>query len=147
MVDNKDTKAEYIDSQFDPFFVKGLQDFVRVPNLTPMVDPDYATNGLIQQAIECVDKYIQGLGIKGLSRTVVHPPDLNPMVVYVVEPSPGATKNIMLYGHLDKQPYGPGWEEGLSPTDPVIRGEYMYGRGSTDDGYSAFACMLAVKAI
>jgi acetylornithine deacetylase/succinyl-diaminopimelate desuccinylase-like protein len=72
---------------------------------------------------------------------------MNPMVVYVVEPSEGATKNVMLYGHLDKQPYGPGWEEALSPTDPVIRGEFMYGRGSADDGYSPYACMLAVKAI
>lgn len=52
-----------------------------------------------------------------------------------------------MYGHLDKQPYGPGWDEGLSPTDPVIRGDFMYGRGSCDDGYSAFACLLAVKAV
>jgi acetylornithine deacetylase/succinyl-diaminopimelate desuccinylase-like protein len=72
---------------------------------------------------------------------------MNPLVVYVVEGSEGSTKNVMMYGHLDKQPYGPGWEEGLSPTDPVIRGEFMYGRGSADDGYSAFACMLAVKAV
>ena len=43
----QDNMAGYIDTQFEPFFVKGLQDFVRIPNLTPMVDPDYATNGLI----------------------------------------------------------------------------------------------------
>jgi acetylornithine deacetylase/succinyl-diaminopimelate desuccinylase-like protein len=72
---------------------------------------------------------------------------MNPLIVYVVEPSEGSTKNVMMYGHLDKQPYGPGWEEGLSPTDPVIRGDYMFGRGSCDDGYSAFACLLAVKAV
>jgi acetylornithine deacetylase/succinyl-diaminopimelate desuccinylase-like protein len=148
MVESTQEKfAGYIDSQFEPFFVKGLQDFVRIPNLTPMVDADYATNGLLQKAMECVDTYIQSLDIKGLTRTVIHPAGMNPMVVYVVEPSAGSTKNVMLYGHLDKQPYGPGWEEGLSPTDPVIRGEYMWGRGSADDGYSAFACMLAVKAI
>lgn len=73
------------------------------------------------------------------------------MIVYVVEPTEGSTKNVMMYGHLDKQPYGPGWEEGLSPTDPVIRSisgeDYMWGRGSCDDGYAAFACLLAVKAI
>ncbi len=147
MVESKDKLAEYVDSKFDSFFVKSLQEFVRVPNLTPMVDPNYQTNGLIEQAMECVDKNIQGLGIKGLSRTVIQPKGMNPMVVYVVEPSEGATKNVMLYGHLDKQPYGPGWEEGLSPTDPQIRGDFMYGRGSADDGYSAFACMLAVKAV
>lgn len=147
MVESKDNLASFIDANFESFFVKGLQEFVRIPNLTPMVDPNYQTNGLVQQAMECVDKNIQTLGIKGLSRTVIHPPGMNPMVVYVVDPSEGATKNVMLYGHLDKQPYGPGWEEGLSPTDPQIRGDFMYGRGSADDGYSAFACMLAVKAV
>ena len=38
-----------------------------------------------------------------------------------------------------------GWDEGLGPTEPVIRGDYLYGRGGADDGYSAFTCMLAVK--
>ena len=38
-----------------------------------------------------------------------------------------------------------GWDEGLAPTDPVIRGEYLYGRGGADDGYSVFTCMLAIK--
>lgn len=52
----------------------------------------------------------------------------------------------MLYGHLDKQPYGEGWNEGIYPTDPVIKGDLMYGRGTSDDGYSPFSCMLAIKA-
>jgi len=81
------------------------------------------------------------------------------MVVYIIEATQGCknlryehpligvgcTKNVMVYGHLDKQPYGPGWDEDLSPTDPVIKGELMYGRGCSDDGYAPFSCMLAIK--
>lgn len=52
----------------------------------------------------------------------------------------------MFYGHLDKQPWGTGWDEGISPTDPVIKDGKMYGRGSADDGYAPFFTMLAVKA-
>lgn len=52
----------------------------------------------------------------------------------------------MLYGHLDKQPWGDGWVEGRGPLSATIIGDLMYGRGSSDDGYSAFTCMLAVKA-
>lgn len=55
------------------------------------------------------------------------------------------TKNIMIYGHLDKQPYDEAWEEGLSPIEPVIRGSRFYGRGAADDGYAAFSTMLAIK--
>jgi acetylornithine deacetylase/succinyl-diaminopimelate desuccinylase-like protein len=50
----------------------------------------------------------------------------------------------MLYGHLDKQPYGEGWE--TNPTDPVIKGDLLYGRGVSDDGYAPFSTMLGVKA-
>lgn len=67
------------------------------------------------------------------------------MIVYVVEPSEGVKTNVMIYGHLDKQPYGQGWDEDKKPTDPVIVGDYLYGRGSSDDGYAPFISMLAVK--
>ena len=69
-----------------------------------------------------------------------------PLIVYVVEPSEGQTRNIMLYGHVDKQPYEEPWEEGLSPINPVVKDGKLYGRGACDDGYSAFSAMLAVKA-
>jgi acetylornithine deacetylase/succinyl-diaminopimelate desuccinylase-like protein len=67
-----------------------------------------------------------------------------PLVVYVVEPTEGITKNVLIYGHLDKQPYGDGWV--TDPCDPVIKGELMYGRGASDDGYAPFSAMLAIKA-
>ena len=118
---------------------------VRTPNLTPMVDKEFLTNGLIEKAIDVIDQYIRKLDIKGLSRHIYQPEGVNPMVVYVVEGSEGSTKNVMLYGHMDKQPYGPGWA--TTPTDPVITGDFMFGRGASDDGYAPFACMLAIKAV
>jgi len=51
----------------------------------------------------------------------------------------------MFYGHLDKQPYDEPWEEGLSPTEPVIRDGLLYGRGGYDDGYAVFSSLLAIK--
>ena len=93
----------------------------------------------------CVDDYINKLEIKGISKHIFKAESGIPLICYVVEPSsPEIKANVMLYGHLDKQPYGEGWSTG--PTDPVIKGDLMYGRGSSDDGYSAFTCMLAVKA-
>ena len=92
-----------------------------------------------------VDDYINKLEIKGISKHTFMTEAGLPLICYVVEPSsPDITANVMLYGHLDKQPYGEGWVTG--PTDPVIKGDLMYGRGSSDDGYSSFTCMLAVKA-
>lgn len=147
MVEATKTSSSFIDDQFDSWFVPALSDFVRVPNLTLMADQEFATNGLIQQAMEVVDNYIKKLEITGITRHVFHPEGSNPLIVYVVDPSEGCSRNVMLYGHLDKQPWGKGWDEDKHPTDPVIVGDHMFGRGSSDDGYSPFSCMLAVKSI
>ena len=53
---------------------------------------------------------------------------------------------MLLYGHLDKQPEMTGWRDGLGPWKPVIEGDRLYGRGGADDGYAAFASLLAIEA-
>lgn len=111
-----------------------------------MVDPDYQTNGLIQEAMKLTDDYINKLEVKGLTKHLFQPEGMNPLIVYVIEKSEGASdKQLMFYGHLDKMPWCEGWSEGLGPTNPVIRGDYLYGRGGADDGYAPFTCMLAIK--
>jgi len=110
-----------------------------------MCDNEYITNGLNQQAMALVDDYVNKIEIKGITKKIHELEGKPPMITYVIEGSEGTTQNVMMYGHLDKQPWLDGWDEGLSPTDPVIRGEYMYGRGGADDGYSIFTCMLAIK--
>lgn len=67
-----------------------------------------------------------------------------PLVVYVID-GIRSDKNLMLYGHLDKQPWMEPWDEGLGPTTPVIKDGYLYGRGGADDGYAVFSSMLAIK--
>ena len=144
---NKEKTLSFVESKWKNWYVKGLADFIKVPNLSPNYDANFLTNGLIEQAMELVDNYINELNIKGISKKVFQPEGSVPMIVYVVEPSDNAiSTNVMLYGHLDKQPWMEGWADGLGPCIPVIRGDYMYGRGGADDGYSAFSCMLAVKA-
>ena len=142
-MDSAKTKAT-VDAHWDSWFIPGLSDFVRVPNLTTMVDKDYLTNGLVEKAMDQVDGCIQKLGINGLSKKIYRAENNLPLVVYVVEPSEGVTTNVLVYGHLDKQPYGEGWN--TDPCDPVIKDGLMYGRGASDDGYAPFSCMLAIKA-
>jgi len=36
-----DQTRAIVEQHWEPFFVKGLGDFIRVPNLTPMVDAEY----------------------------------------------------------------------------------------------------------
>lgn len=94
--------------------------------------------------MEQVDGEIMKLGIQNMSKKVYRAENGLPMVVYVIEPTEGITKNVLVYGHLDKQPYGDGWV--TDPCDPVVKDGLMYGRGGSDDGYAPFSAMLAVKA-
>ena len=143
---NADKTREIIDAHWDNWYVKGLCEFIEVPNLTPMVDPNYLTNGLNEKAMALVDDYINKLEIKGISKKIFQPDGMTPLIVYAVDKAEGGSDaQIMFYGHLDKQPWMDGWDEGLGPTKPVIRGEYLYGRGGGDDGYSPFSTMLAIK--
>lgn len=124
----------------------GLSDFIKVPNLTPMVDPDYLENGLNEQAMKLVDDYINKMEVKGIHKKIYQPDGMSPLIVYIIEKSEGASDaQLMFYGHLDKQPWMMPWGEGLHPTKPVIRGDYLYGRGGGDDGYSPFSTILAIK--
>jgi len=68
------------------------------------------------------------------------------MVIYIIEPSEGVKKEVMIYGHLDKQPYGTGWWDDTPPDKPTLKGDLLYGRGGADDGYAPFTAMLAIKA-
>jgi len=126
--------------------MKGLCEFVDIPNLTPNNDPEYFTNGNLEKAMEHIDAYINKLEIKGISKKIYRTDDKMPLVTYVVEPSEGVTQNVLMYGHMDKQPYGEGWDADKPANKATVIGDHLYGRGGADDGYAPFTCMLAVKS-
>jgi hypothetical protein len=51
-----------------------------------------------------VDDYVNKLEIFGLTRKIFQPEGKTPLIVYVVD-GQGSDTNVMLYGHLDKQPW------------------------------------------
>ena len=55
--------------------------------------------------------------------------------------------NVLMYGHLDKQPEMDGWDKGMGPWKPIIKNKKLYGRGGADDGYALFASICSIKAI
>jgi len=59
-VDKTQTEAN-IEAKWDDWYVKGLSDFIRVPNLSPNYDAEFLTNGKIEECMELVDNYINML--------------------------------------------------------------------------------------
>uniref|UniRef100_A0A7S3MZR0 Uncharacterized protein n=1 Tax=Strombidium inclinatum TaxID=197538 RepID=A0A7S3MZR0_9SPIT len=143
---NKDETLKYIGDNWDSWYMKGLCEFIDIPNLSPNFDEEYFTNGQLEKAIEHIDNYINKLEIQGITKHSFKAENGMPLITYVVEGTEGVNQNVLMYGHLDKQPYGEGWDADKPPNKATIVGDHLYGRGGADDGYSPFTCMMSVKA-
>ncbi|HEY1280455.1 MAG TPA: M20/M25/M40 family metallo-hydrolase, partial [Acidimicrobiales bacterium] len=129
--------------------VPALEGFIAIPGLSPSFDVDWEAHGHLAAAATLVADWCRRRPIDGLAVDIVQLPGLTPVVVVEV-PAFGAAApddTVVLYGHYDKQPEMTGWRDGLGPWTPVLDGERLYGRGGADDGYSAFASLVAIEAV
>ena len=85
--------------------------------------------------------------MKGLTYELLNDEGRTPLIYLNVDGTGDAAETLLFYGHFDKQPYGNGWDADKSPTDPKIIDGRLYGRGVSDDGYSVFSAMTALKAV
>ena len=137
--------ADWINQVWDTDIIPQLEDYIRIPNKSPMFDPDWEAHGYMEQAVTQISQWCKQQPIAGLTVEVVRLPGRTPLIFMEV---PGESdRTVLLYGHLDKQPEMTGWRDGLEPWLPVIEGDKLYGRGGADDGYSAFASLTAIAAL
>jgi acetylornithine deacetylase/succinyl-diaminopimelate desuccinylase-like protein len=126
-----------------------LHDYIGIPNVSPVFDPDWRSNGHMGEAVDLIAGWCRRRSIPGLSVDVIELDGRTP-VIFVEVPATGSGSDVdtvLLYGHLDKQPEMDGWRDGLGPWKPVLEGDRLYGRGGADDGYSAFAALTAIEAV
>lgn len=134
-----------IDKQWRETIVERLAAYVRIPNKSPMFDPDWERHGYMEAAATLIAEWCRTQPIPGMRVDVRRLPGLTPIVLIDI---PGEIDDcVLMYGHLDKQPEFTGWLPGLSPWEPVIRDGKLYGRGGADDGYAAFSSLAAITAL
>ena len=121
------TKIEdYVNQFWDDHITPTLVDYIRIPNKSPDFDPNWIENGHMAAALDLAKAWVEN-----------HKPD--PSTVHVFQQDnrtplilidcPGEVKgNILMYGHLDKQPEMEGWKDGFGPWTPVMEGDKLYGR-------------------
>jgi len=136
---------DFVDQMWDDSIVPELCDYVRIPNKSPLFDPDWEKHGYMDEAVALMERWCRAQPVKDMSVEVVRLPGRTP-VLFIEVPGSGE-ETVLLYGHLDKQPEFSGWEEDLSPWEPVIRDGKLYGRGGADDGYAVFGSLTAIQAL
>ena len=142
---NADQTTSLVDETWSSSIVPTLEQYIRIPNQSPLFDPDWRRNGHMHKAVALARAWVEAQGVRGLKLEVVEVEDRTPVIFMEIDGDESST--VLMYGHLDKQPAMVGWEEGLGPWTPVLRGEKLYGRGGADDGYATFATISAIKAI
>jgi acetylornithine deacetylase/succinyl-diaminopimelate desuccinylase-like protein len=142
------TLAEHVDRVWTDEIVPALHDYIAIPNVSLNFDPAWREHGHMDRAVVLIRDWCALRSVAGLTIEVQELPGRTPLIIMEIPAFNGGSDSdpVLLYGHLDKQPEMTGWRDDLGPWTPVLEGDRLYGRGGADDGYSAFASVLAIEA-
>ena len=138
---------DFIGRLWDKDVIPTLCDYIRIPNVSPLFDSEWESRGPMDAAVKLFESWAREKikKLPGATIEVLHPAGCTPLIFIDV---PGKVpETVLLYGHLDKQPEATGWSDGLGPWTPVLKGDKLYGRGSSDDGYAMFAALSGLLAL
>ena len=137
---------DWIQKHIDEDVVTVLQDYIRIPAQSRIYDPHWATNGLNERLVQLAADFATKMNIAGLQIQIITEEGKPPCIMAVFD-APNKP-NVLIFGHLDKQPpLAEQWAEGLSPYEPVMKGDKLYGRAAADDGYAFFTAITLLKAM
>jgi acetylornithine deacetylase/succinyl-diaminopimelate desuccinylase-like protein len=150
MLDNA-RLGRFVDQSWGDEIVPTLVDYIKIPNKSPLFDPDWAAHGHMDAAVAMFESWARGkiASLPGATLEVARVGERTPVILIDIPGrGPGANGDtVLLYGHLDKQPEMVGWEDGYGPWQPRIVGDKLYGRGGADDGYAMFGALTALTAL
>ena len=139
----------FVADKWDEEIVPRLVEYIRIPNKSPMFDPDWVQNGYMEDAVKLMEDWARAQDIPGMHLEVVRLEGRTPLIFIEIPAANGGSDEdaVLLYGHLDKQPEMTGWDEDLGPWKPVLRDDKLYGRGGADDGYAIFGSLTSIMAL
>lgn len=128
---------QYAHDHFDDT-LNQLKELVKIPSVS--TDPAHAEDML--KAAHWLENKFNSLGLK----TQIFITDKHPIVFAEYQANPLAP-TVLFYGHYDVQPPDPLdlWESG--PFEPTIRGEHLFGRGTSDMKGQVIASIKAVESL
>ncbi|MCX7120746.1 MAG: M20 family metallopeptidase [Gammaproteobacteria bacterium] len=131
-----------ISEKWDADIIPQLENYIRIPNKSPMFDRNWEANGYMSEAMMLIKDWCEKQTIKNMKIELLKIENRTPVLLIDI---PGdSEETILLYGHMDKQPEMVGWHDDLGPWKPVLKDGKLYGRGGADDGYAVFSALTAI---
>ncbi len=137
MTDYRVKTLEYGHSQAAAF-LKNLQDLVSIPSIS--TDPDHKDDML--RTANWLADHLRQIGMEHIQ---IYPTAGHP-VVYA-DWLHAQAETVLIYGHYDVQPVEPLDEWHSGPFTPEVRGENLYGRGTSDMKGQIIAAISAIDSI
>ena len=120
--------------------LRELMDFLRIPSVSTQPEHD----GDTEAAAHWLARQMRQAGLKNVRvlETEGHP------LVYGDWLHAGEDRpTVLVYGHYDVQPAEPLEQWQTPPFEPTVRGDYLYGRGASDDKGQVYVHVKAVEAL
>jgi acetylornithine deacetylase/succinyl-diaminopimelate desuccinylase-like protein len=130
---------------WDDAIVPSLAEYIRIPAKSPHFDKEWQKNGHIEAAVELAAGWCKRHALPGMQLEVVRLPGRTPVLFLEIPSNSNSSRDVLMYGHLDKQPEMVGWHEGRGPWTPHLQDGKLYGRGGADDGYAVFCALSAIR--
>ena len=124
--------SDFIDQKWEESALPSLSEFIEIPALSPSFDPDWEENGYLDAAIETFISWIKSLSLERVSISVHRLKKRSPLLLVTINGD--SEGEVLFYSHLDKQPEATGWSDGKGPWKAVVEDDWLFGRGSVDDG-------------
>ena len=116
---NIDKLQKDIGDFWDSEIIPTLTDYIKIPNKSPAFDPNWEENGHMNSVLRLAQKWIDK---HKPSNSTVHIKKADNRTPLILIEIPGERDgNVLMYGHLDKQPEMEGWRDGLGPWTPVLK--------------------------
>jgi len=138
MAEQREKAVQYIRDHQNQF-LQALQRLVSFPSIS--TDPDHSADMHI--TAQWLAEYLQHSGLENVKiyATGGHP------VVYAEWLKAPDAPTVLIYGHYDVQPAEPLEEWRTDAFSPVVVGDQLFGRGSSDMKGQVIATISAVEAI
>ena len=95
-----------------------LFDYIKIPNKSPSFDKNWKKNGHMDKVLAMAKDWAKTHLPENAELIIKETPGRTPLLLVDI---PGKKDgNILMYGHLDKQPEMDGWNDGMGPWDPVL---------------------------
>ncbi len=139
-MDSNVDKAQAFSKEHQQSFIEDLKDILRIKSISS----DSAYKG---EMIKCAEWLVAHLNKLGVQDARIIETGRNPVVYGSLFQADPGKPTILVYGHYDVQPPDPLNEWTHAPFEPVIEGNLLYARGSSDMKGQALIVLSAIQSI